>query len=257
MAKIMILGIIQARLSSQRLPKKTLQLVAGEPMLSRQIDRRNQCTNIDKIIVATSTNDEDDSIDEFCISNNIQVFRGDLNDVLDRFYKVSIQYNPDHVVRLTGDCPLTDPSIIDKLIDVHIVGGFDYTSNTLNPTYPDGLDVEVMKFSVLVDAWKHSKLKSEREHVTPYIKNSGKFTLHNVESENNYAHLRWTVDEQEDLSLIREIFNELLPKSPNFTSEEIINLFLRRPDLEKMNNMHTRDYGYKKSLKNDLGSIGD
>src|SRR5262245_37090128 len=165
----MILGILQARVSSRRLPGKVLKPILGRPMLERQSERLRRAHRLDKLVVATSTDASDDAIAALCESLPLDCFRGALDDVLDRFYQAAKRYSADTVVRLTGDCPLADPSVIDELILLHESGGYDYTSNTLTRSYPDGLDAEVAQMRCLEAAWHEAALPSEREHVTPFI----------------------------------------------------------------------------------------
>jgi spore coat polysaccharide biosynthesis protein SpsF len=164
-----ILVILQARVSSSRLPGKVLKSILGRPMLARQIERVLQSRRIDQLVIATSTDPSDDDLENLCWQMNVSCFRGSLNDVLDRFYQAAKKWQPQHVVRLTGDCPLIDPEIIDAAVDFYLAGGYDYAANAIQPTFPDGLDVEIFRFSILESAWKESILPSQREHVTPFI----------------------------------------------------------------------------------------
>ena len=167
----MILGILQARASSRRLPGKVLKPILGRPMLERQIERLRRARRLDGLVVATSTDAGDDAIDALCRSLGVECFRGSLEDVLDRFYRAVLRHAPQSAVRLTADCPLADPAVIDRLVELHAAGGYDYTSNTLVRTYPDGLDAEVVALPCLEAAWREAALPSEREHVTPFIYN--------------------------------------------------------------------------------------
>jgi len=166
----MILAILQARVSSTRLPGKVLKPILGMPMLLRQIERVKQAKLIEQLLVATSDDKSDDPIEQLCRENDIACFRGSLDDVLDRFYQAAKPYQPDHIVRLTGDCPLIDPQLIDEVVVFCLSGDYDYVSNAFEPTYPDGLDVEVFRFPCLQQAWEEAELPSEREHVTLFIK---------------------------------------------------------------------------------------
>jgi spore coat polysaccharide biosynthesis protein SpsF len=153
-----IAAILQARVSSTRLPGKVLKPILGVPMILRQIERVRRAKKIDQFIVATSNDRTDDPLADICSNTNIECFRGSLEDVLDRFYHAAKPLNPEHIVRLTGDCPLADPQLIDQLILFHLQGGYDYSSNTVETTYPDGLDVEIFRFSCLELAWKEAIL---------------------------------------------------------------------------------------------------
>ena len=165
--EVVILAILQARLSSSRLPNKVLKSILGKPMLLHQVERTQHSKKIDKLVIATSDNVSDDAIEKMCLDNNIEVFRGDLNNVLDRFYQCTRSFKPDHVVRLTGDCPLADWQIIDNMIQCYLDKKLDYMATSLN--FPDGLDVEVMTMKALAEAKYHATLPSELEHVTQYI----------------------------------------------------------------------------------------
>lgn len=247
----MILAILQARISSKRLPGKVLKPILGEPMLKRQIERVKYTSFIDKIVVATSTDKSDEPIEEMCHYTDVECYRGNLGDVLDRFYQTAKKFQPEHVVRLTGDCPLFDPEIAEKVIKFHLDNNFDYTSNTLEPTFPDGLDIEIFKFSVLEKAWKEAELASQREHVTPYIyQNPQIFKLGSFKNNTDLSKLRWTVDEQLDYELICKIYENLYPFNPRFVTKDILN-FVNSNSLDSYNTMYSRNEGYTKSLKND------
>jgi spore coat polysaccharide biosynthesis protein SpsF len=242
------LAILQARMSSTRLPGKVLAPILGTPMLARQIERIARTRRVDKLIIATSDDPEDGAIERLCMDLGITCFRGSLDDVLDRYYQAALPHRPDHVVRLTGDCPLVDWTLIDRVVSHHLEGNFDYTSNTIAPTYPDGLDVEVFRFACLEEAWREATRPSQREHVTPYLKSGNRFRTANVAAPIDHSNLRWTVDEPEDLALVRTVYEELYPKNPNFTAEDVFELFQQRPDLKFINSRHERDTGYAESI---------
>ncbi len=247
-----ILAILQARFSSSRLPGKVLRPILGKPMLLHQIERILNSKRIDKLVVATSTENSDDGIEKMCLNNNIEVYRGDLDNVLDRFYQCANQYNPEHVVRLTGDCPLMDSQIIDQVIDKHLFTKSSYTSNAIPPTYPDGLDVEIFKFSILQEAWKNAKLPSELEHVSPYIRNHlESYNKCNLEYEIDLSAHRWTVDEPDDFRFIKEVYAELHPKNEKFNMEDILDLLRRKPYLKEINYHIMRNEGLLKTYRKD------
>ena len=248
----MIHAILQARTSSARLPEKVLKPILGRPMLSLQIERIQRSKKIDKLIVATSNNHSDNNIENLCINIRISCFRGSLDDVLDRVYQTAMQYKPEHIVRSTGDCPLIDPQIIDEVIDFCIKGDLDYVSNCVEPTFPDGLDVEVFKFSVLETAWKESLLPSHREHVTPFIhQNNERFKVGHYKMQEDLSHLRWTVDRPEDFEFVSRIYKELYPQNPTFITEDILELINRKPSLLEINSHVERNLGAKKSAEAD------
>ena len=251
----MIHAILQARMSSNRLPNKVLLPIAGVPMLQRQIQRIQRAKQIERLTIATSRETSDDPIEALCKKLRINCYRGSLNDVLDRMYQAALQTSSSHVVRLTGDCPLVDPVLIDVHITRHLNNNNDYTSNTLEPTFPDGLDIEVIRFETLQLAWRESTTPSQREHVTPFIYGDPtRFQLENILSEKALNHLRWTVDEPEDLKFVRSVYDELHESNPNFTTTDVLNLLAAQPHLTKLNSHHTRNQGYLDSLAQEQGS---
>jgi spore coat polysaccharide biosynthesis protein SpsF (cytidylyltransferase family) len=247
----MIAAIIQARTSSKRLPGKILMPLLGVPMLGRQIERVRHARTLDEIVVATSQEPSDQALVDFCQSINVRCVRGSLDDVLDRYHLAAQSVAASVIVRLTGDCPFCDPGVIDALVDKFTAGGFDYVSNTLNPTYPDGLDTEVFSRQALETAHLNAALPSEREHVTPYIKKSNTFRKFSFENDVDLNALRWTVDEPDDFELIRQIFEELYPQIPDFRMSDILSLLEHHPDWSDLNRHIARDEGYAKSLIDD------
>ncbi len=248
----MMLAILQARFSSTRLPGKVLKPILGKPLLLLQIERIKRAERVDRIILATSTDPADDAIGSMCRENDIALFRGSLNDVLDRFYQAAKPLLPDHVVRLTGDCPLADPRLIDQVIAFHLQGGYDYTSNTIEPTYPDGLDIEVVRFSCLEAAWREASLPSQREHVTPFIyRHPDRFKIGSFKNTTDLSPLRWTVDEPLDFELVTRIYETLYPHDPAFTTQDILALLDKNPSLKTMNTRYGRNEGYDNSLAED------
>ncbi len=245
----MILGLVQARVSSSRLPGKVLKPLAGAPMLLRQMERVMQSKKIDICVVATSTESSDDPIEALCASKGIRCFRGSLDDVLDRMYQAALPFNADHIVRMTGDCPLIDPEIIDRVIEMHTRGGHDYTTNAKAPfTFPDGLDVEVLRRDAFESAWREATLPSQREHVTPFVsKNPERFKIGKYQNSENLGHLRWTVDEQEDYELVSKIYDALYFKNPNFTTGDVLQLLSERGELLQINSHIARNEGKKSS----------
>ncbi len=205
----MIAGIIQARMSSKRLPGKVLMPLFGVPMLLLMVDRVMEARKVDKVIVATSNDKSDDPIWSLCNDKGISCYRGDLGDVLGRFYTLSQIIRPEHIVRLTGDCPMIDSEVIDKTILCHLQGGYDYTRNQ---GYPDGMDVEVMTYKALHTAWQEAKTDYDREHVCPYLyTNPGKFRIGAYQ--NGYpdqSHVKISVDTQEDYERLSHILEVLI-----------------------------------------------
>ena len=213
----MILGIIQARMSSTRLPGKVLMPLCGKPMLHHQIERAGRAKLIDKLVVATSSNAEDDAIADGC---PVPCYRGSLDDVLDRFFDVALVEQPHYIVRMTGDCPLIDAGVIDALIEYHLEGGYDYTSNI--DTYIDGLDVEIFSFQVLSDTWAQAKTPYDREHVTPYVRDHPEqFNIGKLPG-SNLRHIHLSVDTQADFDLIRKVYQRLYPHNHKFSTRECL-----------------------------------
>ena len=201
-------------MSSRRLPGKVLKPILGRPMLLHQLDRARRANSLDRLVVATSTDDSDDDVVRICRDSGYECERGPLNDVLDRLWQIASRDGADHIVRLTGDCPLTDPDVIDLVVDAHLTTRADYTSNTQpRSTWPDGLDVEVVRSGVLEQAWSEAVTTSDREHVLPFVWNRPKrFRLNTVESESNLSHLRWTVDNPSDFEFVEHVYAALYPQ---------------------------------------------
>ena len=246
----MILAILQARYSSTRLPKKVLKPILGKPMLLHQIERLQHSKIIDNLVVATSDSSTDDPIEKVCLENNINVFRGNLENVLDRFYQCAKVYNPDYIVRLTGDCPLLDWEVVDQAIGFFFDGNYDFVETSLK--FPDGLDTEIMTMQALEKAWKQAELPSEKEHVTQFIVNRPN-EFHNgiIEPSEDLTHMRWTVDEPEDFVFVEKIYQALFEKKPLFLTEDILDLLKKEPELAKINNCFLRNEGLEKSLVED------
>ncbi|MCD6248974.1 MAG: glycosyltransferase family protein [candidate division Zixibacteria bacterium] len=237
----MILGILQARMSSSRLPGKVLKTIMNRPMLELQLERLSRVKRMDKLIVATSDQPDDAPIAELCERLGVDCFRGSLHDVLERYYQAALEYQPDYIVRLTGDCPVTDPDVIDHVIDSCVSGQYDYVSNTIIPTYPHGLDVEVFPFASLEKAQKVAQLPYQREHVTPYLyQNPEIFNVANVTNSTNLSVWRWTVDEPEDFELISAIYEALYPNDPEFGTMDIVKFLKDHPEIAVINSKHQR-----------------
>jgi spore coat polysaccharide biosynthesis protein SpsF len=218
-----MLTILQARMSSTRLPGKVLLPLVGEPMLARQIERVRRSKSAGRLVVATSNDASDDAILVLCRTMRVACFRGSLDDVLGRFHGALLAFGPaDHIIRLTGDCPLADPEVIDATIALHIKEGADYTSNTGDLTFPKGLDVEVFKAEHLITANREAKEPYEREHVTPFLyRNPDRFIQARLECDTPVGHLRWTVDTPEDFAFVERVYEALYRQNPDFTSEDI------------------------------------
>jgi spore coat polysaccharide biosynthesis protein SpsF len=223
--KYSVLVIIQARMSSTRLPGKVLMPILQQPMLLRQIERISRAKQFDHLIVATSTEDSDDAIVELCERQKIAYFRGDLHDVLDRFYQASEKYPAQHIVRITADCPLIDPQVVDQVVSMHLQQRHAYTSNVFPPSYPDGLDVEVMSQACLAQVWQQASTSEQREHVTRYIHENPKdFSMGNLSYATDLSTLRWTVDTLQDYHYVKSIYEKLYPANAQFSMQDILTM---------------------------------
>ncbi len=231
-----VAAIIQARMTSTRLPGKVLMNIEQKPMLWHIINRLKSSVKIDDIILAIPDTKENDSLEIFSKKNNIDYFRGSEEDVLSRYYNSAKKYHAEVVVRITADCPLIDPEVVDMAIEKHLASGADYTSNILERTFPRGLDVEVFNSKALAKSYKEAKESYQKEHVTPYIwELPEKFHLANIENPENFSHMRWTVDEREDLEFVREIYKRLSKTGKIFLMRDITNLLKKYPELMEIN----------------------
>jgi spore coat polysaccharide biosynthesis protein SpsF len=246
------LAIIQARMASTRLPGKVMMEIIEKPILYWVFERVRRAELVDRVVVGTSVNELDDEIEEFCLANDIEVRRGDEDDVLNRFYEIVKELQPSLIVRITADCPLVDPEVIDGVIDGMGIEGMEYCSNVIRRTYPRGLDTEVFTYEVLERVWKSAKLPYEREHVTPYIYNNpDNFMLFNFNYDHNFTQIRLTVDEEKDLELVRCIYEELYKEGEIFTYEDVLNLLKEKPHLIEMNTDVDWDVLNKSFLERD------
>jgi spore coat polysaccharide biosynthesis protein SpsF len=245
------LVIIQARMSSSRLPGKVLKNLNQKPLLQWMIERVQRCEEVDKIVIATSTSNDDDAISEWCNNHNIHCYRGELDNVLARFYHAATYYQADIIIRLTADCPIIDPKVIDEHIRFYRQNNYDYVSNGPEMTYPDGMGVEVFSYLTLQKVFQQATLASEKEHVTAFIYNHPKeFRLYNFKYHQDFSWIRVTVDYPEDFTLIEKLVNGLLPNN-EFTLEDIINYVKKHPDMLNINNQYSPNEGYELSLLKD------
>ncbi|MGH8046934.1 MAG: aminotransferase class III-fold pyridoxal phosphate-dependent enzyme [Chthoniobacterales bacterium] len=250
-----IVGIIQARLDSTRLPGKVLLDLAGRPLLQHVIERVRAVEGIDEVVVATTNRPEDDAVASFVESMGVACFRGHPTDVLDRFHCAASLYNADAVTRHTADCPLLAPELVSEVVKVFREGGYDYVSNVLRPSYPDGVDVETFSFEALEAAWREAALASEREHVTPFLVNHPeRFRQFNVGQSEDLSGWRWTVDEPRDLEFVRAVLQSL--NDHPATYDEIVKLLKARPELLEINGGIRRNEGYEKSLAAERTGAG-
>lgn len=246
-----IAALIQARMNSTRLPGKVMKKINSYPIIELIIERLKFSKKIDEIILATTKNEEDDFLSEHASSLGVKVFRGSEKNVLDRFYKAAKKNNLDCIVRITADCPLVDPWLVDQIIKEFLKSDYDYISNAIEPTYPDGLDCEVFNMKALEKSWKEATSQHQKEHVTPYIYETDNFRIKNFSSKKDFSNLRWTVDENIDLLVIKNIYTYFSPRI-DFNWEEVIDLYNKNPDLFKDNLNIKRNEGLSMSTGQKL-----
>jgi spore coat polysaccharide biosynthesis protein SpsF len=229
--------IVQARMNSSRLPGKVLRPILGRPMLSFQIERLRKARGFDRMVVATTTNGSDDVIAAFCSAEGLECFRGSEHDVLARYYETATALAASAIVRVTSDCPLLDPDVLENVISTfNGLDGCDYASNMLELTFPYGMAVEVMSSAALIDAHRHARDPVEREHVTPYIyRRPDHFRLASVTMNPNRSDHRWTVDTPEDFALVTHIFETLYPTNPDFRRDDVVALLEAHPEWRELN----------------------
>lgn len=248
----MVVAIVQARMSSSRLPGKVLADVAGKPLLERVIERVQACKHVDRVVVATSTSSSDDLIAMWCNNYGVNIYRGSEKDVLDRFWQCAKLYQSEFIVRVTADDPLKDPQIISEAVQLCASGSdIAYASNTLEPSYPEGLDIEVVRYWALQQAAAEAKLPSEREHVFPYIwKQPERFSIRSFAMHPNLSHWSWTVDVPADLEFVRSVFANFRDQ-PLVSYKSIIRWLQLHPEIVQINSGRLRNEGYWKSLRED------
>jgi spore coat polysaccharide biosynthesis protein SpsF (cytidylyltransferase family) len=245
-----VIAIIQARMSSTRLPGKVLLPLVNKPVLAHVVERLAYSRLIEKIVVATSVDSTDNPIFEFCCKKNVSCFRGSLEDVLDRYYQTATQFDASAVVRITADCPVIDPVVVDAVITGFLSGNYDLYG--LDGEFPDGLDCAVFSMLALKQAWLNAQLKSEREHVGPYLKNNPHhFQNGSLKIFKGLQHHRWTLDEPEDYLLLTEIFETLYNADSPFLTHDVLQLIQKKPELLTLNQAIIRNEGYLKSIQND------
>ncbi len=234
-----IVAIIQARMGSTRLPGKVLAPIAGKPMLAQMIERTRRAKTLQDVLVATTLDSADDPIADVCERLGYSLYRGSVADVLDRYYQAASEVQAGIIVRLTGDCPLHDPEVIDHTVAEFQRAGVDFAANRLPPpwkrTYPIGLDTEVCTFQALKTAWAEADQPHQREHVMPYLYEvPGRFRTLLIHHETDLGHLRWTVDTPEDLQAVREIYARFAGRN-DFSWKEVLALYEREPGLAEIN----------------------
>lgn len=273
-----VVAIIQARMSASRLPGKVLLDIGGEPMLVRVVERTRRSQVVDDVVVATSLDKSDDPIEQLCGQRGYACHRGSLHDVLDRYYHAARSHSAEVIVRITGDCPIIDPKVIDQTLYAFYGNGpsliteektdkkelsrirplmapeWDFTANRLPPpwqrTFPIGLDTEICTFSALEKAWQEATHPHQREHVMPFLyEHKERFKILLVNHDPNYGHLRWTVDTPQDLELLRQIYVQFGGRD-DFSWLEVIELIKRAPELTEINNQ-VRHKEYREIDKRD------
>lgn len=233
-----VVCIVQARVGSTRLPRKVLKKICEKTVLEHDIDRLRRIKNIDEIIIATTTLEKDNAIIEECERLKVKYFRGAEEDVLSRYYYAAKENNADVVVRVTSDCPLIDSEVSENIIQFYLDNKdeYDYVSNTIERTYPRGLDTEVVSFSVLRKTFIEAKKDYEREHVTPYIyQNMDKFRIEQYKNDTDYSEYRWTLDTKEDFQVIKKIYEGLYKGNKMFDLNNILKFISENPYIAKIN----------------------
>lgn len=255
--------VVQARMGSSRLPGKVLEKVGGATVLDTLITRLRRCKTIDLIVVASTIEPKDQPILELAESRGVEVFAGSENDVLDRYYRASEHFGLDTIVRVTGDCPLVDPEVLDEMVKSFLDSDFEFVSNSepLPTSWPDGMDVSVFSRKALKLAWKNATLPSEREHVTFFFPNTMPEKCKKVDLAEDFSHVRLTVDYREDLLLLNEahrLAKSLLGRDlVDLTMAEIINLLSSNPKITSLNSMYSRGIGWAESFRLDRGMAGE
>jgi spore coat polysaccharide biosynthesis protein SpsF len=244
-----VVAIIQARMGSTRLPGKVLRDIAGKPMLWHVIERVKRCKTIDQIVVATTVKEEDKQVIELARNCGVETFAGSEDDVLDRYYQAAKRFKADIVVRITSDCPLVDPVIVDKVVGYYTdnIEKIDYVNTA--PSFPEGVDTEVFSFNALETAWRDAKKRYEREHISIYMhENPAIFRLDTIENDEDLSHIRFTVDRMEDLTAVKEIFRYLYKDGNVFYMQDILTLLEEKPEIMEINKNALRNEGFLMSL---------
>jgi spore coat polysaccharide biosynthesis protein SpsF len=259
MDKGMILGIIQVRIDSTRLPGKVLKEIDNKPLLWYLYERVSFSKELEKVVIATVNNESNLPIIKFAQENKIEYYAGSEYDIIDRLYQTARKFGGKIIVRITGDCPLIDPIVIDKVTKFYLDNKYkyDYVSNTVKPTYPDGLDVEVIPFTTIKKAWNNVKNPFCREWICSYIvEHPESYRIGNVKNEKDLSYLRWTVDYEEDFVFITHIFKRLYPIKKKFYMDDILKLLEKEPWLKEINNKYKRNVSYYEARKNQKEIIG-
>jgi spore coat polysaccharide biosynthesis protein SpsF (cytidylyltransferase family) len=245
-----VVAIVQARASSARFPGKVLADVEGAPLLARVLRRLRRSSECDRVALATSVSPEDDDLVAIAETEGIEVVRGPLDDVLERYRVAAEKLDADVIVRVTGDCPLVDPAIVDEVVRRFARGDVDYASNVHPPTFPDGLDVEVLSRAALERAAREARRPSEREHVTLYVaEHPETFAQGVVAAKTDRSWMRWTVDYPDDLEFVRAVFGRFHDRPDTFDSADVLYALESDPELRALMPEHTRNEGLTASLE--------
>lgn len=251
-------AIVQARMGSRRFPRKMLQQLAGRPVIEWTVQRAQLAQQIDQVVVATSNRPEDDELADWCSQHEIACYRGSENDVIDRFYQCAVAYAADYVVRLTGDCPLLDPQLIDDVVNLCLQDAtVDYASNVEPMTYPEGMSVEVMPFRALELAWRESTLPSHREHVTPFLRfHADRFRHAVLLAQPSLQHYRLTIDYEADLDAIERLLYLLLPHKGlvDYSLQDVLAVIDSNPTIAASLNAKERDL-WRREVMRDEGRV--
>jgi spore coat polysaccharide biosynthesis protein SpsF len=240
-------AIIQARCGSTRFPAKVFADIDGKPLLWHVVDRLKYTKTIDKIIIATTVSPKDDKIEDWCKKNDVACFRGSEENVLNRYYCASMAYPSDYIVRITADDPFKEPAVIDRVVSKLIGEKFDHVTNNLPPSFPEGLDCEAFTKAALVRSEMEAETEFEREHVTQYIYHHPElFRIGNVSCDQQLSHLRWTIDKEIDLKMVRAIYAHRHSKNNGpLLMSEILQILRDNPDIERINSEVERSAMYK------------
>lgn len=251
MSKRKITVMIQARTGSSRLSGKVLSQIENKPMIWHVINRVKKIESVQQIALITTEKESDQVLLDIAKNEDIIGFAGDTTNVLNRHYQCALKISADPIIRITSDCPIIDPYLVEEMLQFFLTHNYDYVSNIHPATYPDGLDVEIFSFQTLEKTFLDAKLNSEKEHVTPYMeKHPELFNIFNFENNEDLSHIRLTVDQKEDLELIQNLYSVMSPKN-DFGLNEIKDIFSKNPELFRINSKYRRNEGYLKSLKED------
>ena len=237
-----VVAIVQARTKSVRLPGKVMKEICGVPMIGLLLKRLLLAKKVNEVVVATSENESDKNLVKYLEKEKYNIFIGSEINVLERYYKAAKQYEADTIIRITADNPLTDPKMVDDLVEIFNKNKKDYVTNSWPPTYPWGLNLEIMSFTTLKKCYELVKTEFDKEHVTTYIKKSGKFSILNVKCDKDYSNKRLNVDEEEDFQVIKSVFEYFQPNI-NFDFSKILELIKKQPKIFKKNK-HIQQVNY-------------